>query len=128
MSFYDLCVRNPISLPKGKLKDKKKQVMNYFFGSSTTQKTSGPSSPDGEARKLRVRVGPSISTLSTINVNDDTHPHLIDSPTFIGQLVIRIKNYNGPGECIKDIPYFGTKKRLFSIQLSGRFKQVKLNV
>ncbi|KAJ1556592.1 hypothetical protein HK096_000031, partial [Nowakowskiella sp. JEL0078] len=63
----------------------------------------------------------------TVNVNDDSNPHFIDSPFFSGNVVIRVKNFKGvtPEKGKEPIPssdYFGTKKRLFSIQVSGRFK------
>jgi len=77
--------------------------------------------------KLRVRVGPSPSTLAVINVNDDTHPQFIDSPYFSGYIVVRVKDFDGitPNKQppIKYIPYFGTRKRCFSIQVTGRWKK-----
>jgi hypothetical protein len=105
--------------------------MNYFWGSSSSEKKSDESlSPETAKRRLRCRIGPSINTLSVYNVNDDANPHFIDSPYFTGSIVVRIKNFNGitPDNKppIKNIPYFESKRRQFSIQLSGRFKQVKL--
>ncbi|RKO98277.1 hypothetical protein CXG81DRAFT_3654, partial [Caulochytrium protostelioides] len=76
---------------------------------------------------LRVRVGPSTQTLATTKVNADDQPHFIDSPHFVGNIVVRVKNFNGKtpdgSAPISDIPYFHDKKRQFSIQVSGRFKQ-----
>jgi hypothetical protein len=92
--------------------------MNYFFGDSQ---------PAWHNRKLRVRIGPSLSTLSTHNVNKDSDPHFIDSPYFVGHVCVRVKNFNGitPSETEEPIPesaYFGSRKRLFSVQVQGRFK------
>ena len=83
---------------------------------------------DGKAnkRKLRVRAGPSIDTLTTINPNEEDVPHYIDSPYFVGYVVVRIKSFDGitPDGCtVKQADgYFGTKKRLFAVQICGRFK------
>ncbi|KAJ3088980.1 hypothetical protein HK102_007479 [Quaeritorhiza haematococci] len=93
--------------------------LDYIFGTS------------GEAavgkRKLRCRIGPSVNNLQVFNVNDDRRPHFVDSPYFTGHVVVRVKNFRGitpeGSDPIPDTDYFGTKKRLFSIQLSGRFKQ-----
>ena len=111
--------------------------MNYFFGSSSSDNEDETQTPkpghkpvDLKDTRLRVRIGPSLSSLSTYNVNDDSHPHFIDSPFFTGNMVVRIKNFNGitpdpkTMEPIPDSKYFGTRKRLFSVQLQGRFKHV----
>ncbi|KAJ3115840.1 hypothetical protein HDU96_011028 [Phlyctochytrium bullatum] len=92
-------------------------MMDYLFGSG----------PAWQGRKLRVRVGSSLSNLETVNVNDDSHPHFIDSPYFTGNVAVRVKNFNGVvPEGVKapiaSSDYFGTRRRLFSIQVQGRFK------
>ncbi|KAJ3231700.1 hypothetical protein HDU78_005217 [Chytriomyces hyalinus] len=108
--------------------------MNYLFGSSpNTQappaQTAAEADKDAAAaagRILRCRVGPSLSTLETTAVNVDSDPILIDSPFFVGSIAVRVKNFAGIApagtEPVKDTPYFGTRRRLFSIQLQGRFK------
>ncbi|KAJ3213195.1 hypothetical protein HDU67_003173 [Dinochytrium kinnereticum] len=91
-------------------------MMDYLFGSG----------PAWQGRKLRVRIGASLSSLQTVNVNDDSHPHFIDSPYFTGNIAVRVKNFAGivPEGCtpIASSEYFGTRRRLFSIQVQGRFK------
>ncbi|KAJ3102202.1 hypothetical protein HDU97_000699 [Phlyctochytrium planicorne] len=93
-------------------------MMDYLWGGSA---------PAWQGRKLRVRIGPSLSSLQTYNVNDDSHPHFIDSPYFTGNVAVRVKNFNGivPDGVAAPTPstdYFGTRRRLFSIQVQGRFK------
>ncbi|KAJ1541941.1 hypothetical protein HK405_010308, partial [Cladochytrium tenue] len=89
----------------------------YFFGEA----------PAWKGRTLRCRIGPSLSSLETYNVNDDSNPHFIDSPYFVGNVGIRVKNFRGTTPegtpPIADTPYFGTRRRLFSLQVQGRFKQ-----
>jgi hypothetical protein len=76
---------------------------------------------------LTVHVGPSYQQQALINVNDDEHPVLIDSEHFTGRIIVRIRDFTGtipPGETrIKNTPYFNGRKRKFSIQVEGRFKQ-----
>ena len=135
--------------------------MDYIFGPSGVDVVKG--------RKLQVRIGSSIETLSVAKVNDDSDPHFIDSPYFTGFLVVRVKNFEGvipsnsaegpfavapptgygtthdstttssstnktdadPSENNNEHhtqgpseAYFQGKKRLFALQLSGRFKHV----
>ncbi len=123
--------------------------MDYIFGPSGVDVVKG--------RKLQVRIGSSIETLSVAKVNDDSDPHFIDSPYFTGFLVVRVKNFEGvipsnsaegpfavapPSSSPKtdatdpndknnghhpqgpSEAYFQGKKRLFALQLSGRFKHV----
>ncbi|KAJ3312871.1 hypothetical protein HDU76_002786 [Blyttiomyces sp. JEL0837] len=91
--------------------------MDYFFGTET---------PAWKGRSLRVRIGPSLSNLTVYNVNEDSNPQFIDSPYFTGNVAVRVKNFRGVvpegKEAIADTPYFGTRKRLFSVQVQGRFK------
>ncbi|KAJ3232200.1 hypothetical protein HDU81_003248 [Chytriomyces hyalinus] len=111
--------------------------MNYLFGNKPTTPTPPPqthsatetdkeSAAAAAGRILRCRVGPSLSTLETAAVNADTDPVLIDSPYFVGSIAVRVKNFSGIApagkEPIKNTAYFGTRRRLFSIQLQGRFK------
>jgi hypothetical protein len=112
--------------------------MNYLFGDSGVAATKG--------RRLRVCVGPSPATLSVHPVNRAATPHYIDSPWFCGHVAVRVKGFAGvlpDGDGAAGAPaasgggddaaavvgpsdelYFEGKKRLFSIQVSGRFKQV----
>jgi hypothetical protein len=81
--------------------------MNYIFGST------------GETvnRRLKVKIGSSIESLVPANVNTPSDPHFIDSPYFVGNILVRIKGYEN-----EDSEYFKGKKRMFAIQFSGRFK------
>ncbi|RKO88451.1 hypothetical protein BDK51DRAFT_32657 [Blyttiomyces helicus] len=92
--------------------------LEYLFGASG-QAAIGK-------RKLRVRIGPSADCLKTAAVNDEAHPHFIDSPFFTGNVCVRVKNFAGHtpdgSKPIATTPYFANKKRLFAIQVSGRFK------
>lgn len=98
--------------------------MDYLFGASGEDVVKG--------RKLRVRIGASIDTLQVASVNDDSNPHYIDSPYFTGQLLVRIKNFDGITPDGKPSTgseaYFDNKKRLFALQLTGRFKHVEIEI
>jgi hypothetical protein len=98
-------------------------MMNYFWG-----KPAATTDPNIQKRRLRVRIGPTAQTLTVAHVNNDSAPHFVDSPHFMGHVVVRVKNFDGvtPDNSppVKDSAYFGTRRRLFSIQVSGRFKQV----
>ena len=98
--------------------------MDYIFKSTET---------GGKKKKLQVKIGPTLETLSIAAVNSDQDVNFIDSPLFCGQFVIRIKNFAGitpNGEPVKGYSesYFDGKKRLFALQLSGRFKHVIVNL
>ncbi|KAI9207468.1 uncharacterized protein BJ171DRAFT_492820 [Polychytrium aggregatum] len=94
--------------------------MDYFFGSGST-------GPDPSKRKLCVRIGPNTQNLKVYNVNDDSQPQFVDSEYFTGHIAVRVKNFRGftPDDTppIAITPYFGTRRRLFSIQFSGRFRK-----
>ncbi|KAJ3131942.1 hypothetical protein HK100_005854 [Physocladia obscura] len=118
--------------------------MSWLFGGGGgSDKESGASTPvipgtpevsdesppglGAAGRTLRVRIGPSLSTLATASINNDAIPHFIDSPFFVGRVAVRVRNFKGrtpsPDEPPRqDTPYFGIRRRLFSIQLQGRFK------
>jgi len=97
------------------------------------------SSNDDTPKRLQVKVGPSIKNLVVCNVNDETTPHFIENNLFVGYIVVRVKNFTGVTrplsspdadgdivyqEPISSIPYFNdVRKRTFSIQVTGRFKQ-----
>ncbi|KAJ3275736.1 hypothetical protein HDV01_007203 [Terramyces sp. JEL0728] len=92
--------------------------MEYIFGASGEDAVQG--------RKLQVRIGPSIQSLAIASVNDEANPHFIDSPLFTGNVLVRIKDFKGitpdgkePKSCAG---YFDSKKRLFALQVQGRFK------
>ncbi|TPX39212.1 hypothetical protein SeMB42_g06406 [Synchytrium endobioticum] len=65
--------------------------------------------------------------MEVYNVNDDAHPMFVDGPLFVGHVCVRIKNFDGitadGSQPIRSSAYFGSKRRLFSIQAQGRFKQ-----
>jgi hypothetical protein len=93
-------------------------------------------------KRLRVRIGPDFNreTQVTVAVNDEKKPVIIDSPHFSGKLLMRVDKFKGvssplPGcspwavddvSTEKPIPnckYFDGKKRCFSLQIQGTFKQ-----
>ncbi|KNC99426.1 uncharacterized protein SPPG_05667 [Spizellomyces punctatus DAOM BR117] len=77
--------------------------------------------------RLCVRVGASPSSLEMAPVNDDFHPIEFDSPHFTGRICVRIVHYRGitpkGQEPLDSTPYFEGRKRYFSVQIEGRFKQ-----
>ncbi|EGF80535.1 hypothetical protein BATDEDRAFT_4893, partial [Batrachochytrium dendrobatidis JAM81] len=81
---------------------------------------------------LRVRAGPSYSNLTTIRVNDEHHPFLLDSEHFTGYLVVRYLNFSGTTSTDNTMArpihnpissYFQGRNRRYSIMLQGRFKK-----
>jgi Protein of unknown function (DUF1769) len=78
-------------------------------------------------KKLRVRIGSCLEDLQTAHVNDDANPHYIDSPFFTGLLIPRIKGFPKQTSTANEA-YFDNKKRLFALQISGRFKHVFLQI
>lgn len=105
--------------------------MNYL-GSILGGSSSTSVAPEEIGHKvLRVRIGPSIHHLSLAHVNNQEAPHYIDSPYFTGKILIRVKNFKGetpngaPASQVSE-NYFSNHKRLFSIQVQGRFKHVSL--
>ena len=78
-------------------------------------------------RKLKVSVGPSTRTLAHYNTNEDQSPMFVLSPHFEGHVVVRVKDFDGvvPGGCTPTptSAYFGSRRRQFSIQCTGRFKE-----
>lgn len=80
-------------------------------------------------RRLRVRIGPSADTLCTYNVNDDSRPQYVESPYFAGNVAVRVKDFVGhtprtaADKPLRTTEYFGNRRRLFSIQVAGRFLQ-----
>lgn len=76
---------------------------------------------------LVVRAGPDYDHLQMVNVNDDYYPMLINSPHFTGRLVVRVRDYKGPApegrKPVHNTEYFHGRRRKFSIQMEGRFKQ-----
>ena len=92
-------------------------------------------------KRLRVRIGSDFNRESqvTFTVNDEKNPVLIESPHFSGKIVMRINNFKGvtsplPGESMWEVdadkteevlptcPYFEGKRRYFSLQIQGSFK------
>jgi hypothetical protein len=88
-------------------------LMNYLFGSNSTE-------PDKEHRKLQCRIGGSIDSLALYNPNDESNPHFIDNEIFCGLVVVRVKDFDGITRDnippIPTIPYFESKKRMFSVK------------
>lgn len=81
---------------------------------------------------LRVRAGPTKTNLTTIHVNEEFTPVLIDSDFFSGYLVVRSRDFTGVTPQLESnlphspIPnpasYFEGKNRRYSMCLQGRFK------
>jgi hypothetical protein len=89
--------------------------MDYFFGSTAA-----------EPRSLRCRIGPTTDVLCVADVNDESRPTFIDSSVFCGHILLRIKNFKkSPEDSPSNMEYFNGKRRLFSLQVSGRFKKVR---
>ncbi|KAJ8326225.1 hypothetical protein QVD99_007608 [Batrachochytrium dendrobatidis] len=68
--------------------------LNHSASSSIDSKQL-PASRSANDFVLRVRAGPSYSNLTTIRVNDEHHPFLLDSEHFTGYLVVRYLNFSG---------------------------------
>jgi len=79
------------------------------------------------AKVLRVRIGPNNDILTLCDVNNDTKPLFVYNDNFIGNVVVRVVNFSGvTPENTPPIPmsdYFGKRKRLFSVQIQGRFRK-----
>lgn len=92
--------------------------------------------------RLRIRIGPDFDQekLKTMPVNDDERPIAIDSPHFTGNICMRVNGFKGVSSPLPDAPpdtidpnlteavipdakYFEGKRRCFSLQIQGRFKQ-----
>jgi len=71
-----------------------------------------------EATKLVVSVGPDATKLSKHKVNVDTDPTFVVGPHFVGNVTVRVKDFEGAST-----DYFGDRKRIFSIQVQGRFRK-----
>jgi hypothetical protein len=103
--------------------------MNYF-GSLMGGGSSSSTTDVMRNKILRVRIGPSVHQLSLAHVNNQESPHYVDSPYFSGKILIRVKNFKGdvpngaPASKVSE-QYFSSHKRLFSIQVQGRFKHVR---
>ena len=85
---------------------------------------------DESVRKLHVKIGPSLDNLQLVNINCESEPHFVDSPYFTGNVMVRIKDFDGvtpnpeTDAASRTQEYFENKKRMFAIQLSCRFKHV----
>ncbi|KAJ3322138.1 hypothetical protein HDV06_003589 [Boothiomyces sp. JEL0866] len=69
-------------------------------------------------KQLQIRVGTNKDNLKPISPNNEDAPVYIDSDIFTGYIVVRVKGNNG--KCSK---YFSNKSRMFSMQVSGKFKR-----
>jgi hypothetical protein len=82
-------------------------------------------------KRLQVRVGSSLDTLAVANPNDEASPVLVHSPFFTGQILVRMRDFEGhvpEGKTlIPDLPlYFDNLQRISSFQISGIFHKVRL--
>jgi len=79
------------------------------------------------AKVLRVRIGPNSQVLTLCEVNKDSKPLFVYDENFIGNITVRVVNFAGitPDNSppIPTTDYFGKRKRLFSVQLQGRFRK-----
>jgi len=79
------------------------------------------------AKVLRVRIGPNSDILTLCEVNKDSKPLFVYNENFIGNATVRVVNFAGVtpdnSEPIPMTDYFGKRKRLFSVQLQGRFRK-----
>jgi hypothetical protein len=72
--------------------------------------------------RLQVRAGTSIETLHKIVVNDDARPFELDSDTFTGRAVVRVRDYTGVNKAAaSSSKYFDRYPDKFSIEVQGRF-------
>ncbi|KAJ3275737.1 hypothetical protein HDV01_007204 [Terramyces sp. JEL0728] len=69
-------------------------------------------------KQLQVRVGTDADNLKPISPNNEDSPVYIDNDIFAGYIVVRVKGNSG--ECSK---YFANRSRMFSMQVSGKFKK-----
>ncbi|KAJ3282760.1 hypothetical protein HDU79_009677 [Rhizoclosmatium sp. JEL0117] len=80
-----------------------------------------------KGKKLVCRIGSDWNNLAVVNVNDDSNPAFVDGPLFAGNIALRIRDFNGVtpdgSQPIANTDYWGTRKRLFSFQIQGRFKE-----
>lgn len=94
--------------------------MRNWFNSKSNSESKVP-------RKLAVKIGPSADVLELCNPNDEETPQFIDNDVFTGHVVVRVAGFNGivkeGTEPISNPVYFNKKKRIYSIQVSGRFKE-----
>jgi len=79
------------------------------------------------AKVLRVRIGPNSEVLTLCDVNNDSKPLFVYDKDFIGNVTVRVVNFAGvTPDNTPPIPmtdYFGKRRRLFSVQLQGRFRK-----
>ncbi|KAK4699146.1 hypothetical protein P7C70_g7119, partial [Phenoliferia sp. Uapishka_3] len=77
--------------------------------------------------KLRVLIGPNRFSTTIASVNDIANPTIINTPEFVGRVVVYVKDFVGVtpdgGPPIKDCSYFDGRSRKFSILIEGRFKK-----
>ncbi|KAI8622407.1 hypothetical protein BC830DRAFT_1057231 [Chytriomyces sp. MP71] len=80
----------------------------------------------GETQRLLVRIGSSTDDLRLYNVNDDENPAFVDGPLFVGRVTVRVKGFDGitPDNTLPlATEYWGNRRRIFSVQFQGRFKE-----
>ncbi|KAI9287010.1 hypothetical protein BC943DRAFT_379069 [Umbelopsis sp. AD052] len=72
--------------------------------------------------RLQVRAGTSVETLQKIVVNDDANPFELNSDSFKGRGVVRVREYTGVNKAAApSSKYFDEHADKFSIQIQGRF-------
>jgi hypothetical protein len=90
-------------------------------------------------KQLVVRIGSDFDRNTQVEapVNDERNPILVNSPYFTGSICMRINSFKGKvgsisssenlssdaNELPKADKYFDGKRRCFSLQIQGRFKQ-----
>ncbi|RKO91436.1 hypothetical protein BDK51DRAFT_25984, partial [Blyttiomyces helicus] len=77
---------------------------------------------------LRVRAGPTLTSLQTIPVNDPTRPTRIISAGWDGFVTVNVRDFNGvtpdgTAPVASNPEYFAGRSRLFSILLQGCFSE-----
>lgn len=77
-------------------------------------------------KRLEVRIGPDRFHTEIARVNDSSKPTIIDSPLFVGRVLVKIRDFDGVtpdgSPPIRDHDYFMKRNRRFDIQIEGRFK------
>lgn len=59
-------------------------------------------------------------------MNDSSRPTVIDTPLFVGRVLVKIRDFDGltpdGSPPIRDHAYFAQRSRRFDIQIEGKFK------
>ena len=81
----------------------------------------------GGKLKIKVSIGPNHKDLQLAHINDPTKPTHVSGPHFEGDIVVRVKDFNGvvaSGSTLKssDDAYFSKTKDTSSMQFRGVFR------